>query len=535
MPNFLRRYRLLLTSALLILCLCSGSVSARADERHDYLNQQFLRACEYGSLEEIQRLIAKGADVHTVGEFQSTPMHKAAWSGRADVVHLLVEHGAKVDSPNLSDETPLMVAVSERRVETVKALLEAGANPNAFSKYMHRSVFLFCSHLADPNVAGIVRLLRKAGLKEHLWEAVYMQDLPTARALLAKGTPADERSPNGETPLMSALGQYDAKMFDLLLAHGADPNAQDARGETVLMHYAAIAHDYEVNPTEKSLLKHVSQVDRRDARGMTALMVANGDPRLLALLLKRGANIRARDNQGRTVLMHAADWEFYAEYGRKGSFGTAISFLLKHGAEVNARDRNGQTALLIATNNRQTADTVVTLLNAGANPNIADNQGITPLMWAARRGNIEQIQALRKAGAKVGLMEALLLRDTVTVNAALEKGADVNRRGPSGLTPLMAAAWNGDAETTERLLALGAKVNTRDEIGRTALHHAVGADAWPWKDRRHLSRSPNGPPRDTYVKDRATLLRLLIAGGARTDVQDKAGATPLQWAAHWGL
>jgi len=535
MSHFLHRSHLLLTFILLILGICVQNALARADARHDYLNQQFLRACEYGSLEEVRRLLAKGADVNTVTEFRSTPMHQAVWRGRVDVVYLLVEHGAKVDSPNLLDETPLMEAVSNRRVETVKALLEAGANPNAFSKYTQRSVFLFCGSLTDPDVARIVGLLRKAGLKEHLWEAVTMQDLPTVRALLAKGTPADERSPRGETPLMSALGQFDAPLFDLLLAHGADPNAQDARGETVLMHYAAIAHDYEANPIEKRLLMRISQVDKRDAKGMTALMYADGNPRFLTLLLKRGANIRARDKQGRTVLMHAADWEFYAEMGRKGSLGTAIPFLLKHGAEVNARDQNGQTALLIATNNRQTADTVVTLLNAGADPNIADNQGITPLMWAAMRGNTGQIQALRKAGAKVGLMEALLLEDTVTVNTALEKGADVNLRGPGGLTPLMTAAGHGDAELTAHLLALGAKVDALDEIGRTALHHAVGADAWPWKDRRHPKHSPNGPPRHAYVKDWATLLCLLIAGGAPTDVRDKAGATPLQWAAHWGL
>ncbi|HLK59373.1 MAG TPA: ankyrin repeat domain-containing protein [Chthonomonadaceae bacterium] len=391
-----------------------------------------------------------------------------------------------------------------------------------------------CSDLAYPCASLLVRLPSERS-KEHLWEAVTMQDLPTVSALLAKGTSADERDPERATPLMYVVGTGDMELFNLLLAHGADPNAKDPHGKTVLMACAGSYRTSEAETMAKTLLKHIREVDMRDENGATALMYASDKPGMIQILLDHGADIQAHDNRGKTVLMDASDWEFYPEASGRGHYGNAVSFLLKHGADVNARDQKGETALLIATSNRQDMRTVTALLAAGAKPNIPATRGTTPLMWAALREDQEQIRALRKAGATVGLMEALLLKDNAALNVALAKGADVNLRGPYGRTPLMVAAQKEDIALVERLLALGAKLDVRDDFELTALHIAVGADGWGWTERHFGGRHPGGPPEETEVKDRPTLLQLLITHGAQVDALDKEKAMPLQWAAHWGF
>lgn len=531
--------RLMRIAVLLLLLSYRVLAPACADGRQDYLNKQLSYTCWKGLPEEAQRLIARGADVNAQlppdADYYTTPMHRAAEEGHADILRLLIAHGAKVDLRDSYDTTPLMRAVGNDNTECVEALLDAGANPNAVSLRLQESVLLSGRIRGTPG--AIVALLRKAGLKETIWEAALLGDLHTVRDLLETGTPADERSPWGTTPLMAAVNEPDRTLLDLLIAHGADVNAQDSEGKTALMYLADRLLYADQTPFVQTLVKHGARLEIRDNEGRTALIHAHGNARLLTLLLDHGANLRARDNQGRTVLMYAADWNIGFEAGGWEAHGGGIPLLLKRGAEVNARDQDGRTALEIATANHQVGDTVVALLEAGADPNAADNRGITPLMWAAALGNSEQIEALRKAGAKVGLMEALLLGDTVARDAMLDEGMDINRCGPEGITPLMLVAGEGDLVLTERLLELGAKTDVRDDVGRTVLHHAVGAKDGGWAYFREPSQGgfPGQPSRDTSVKDRPALIQFLIAYGVPTDGLDSGKATPLQWAAHWGF
>lgn len=135
---------------------------------------------------------------------------------------------------------------------------------------------------------------------------------------------------------------------------------------------------------------------------------------------------------------------------------------LKERADINACDEDGNSALMIASGWRRRQ--FLALLEAGADPNIANNRGVTPLMNVACHPEF--------------------------VKLLLEKGADATAVDSEGVTTLMYAS-NGSSsmretrkiESCELLLGAGADATARDENGNTALTHA-----FYWAERYRLDR-----------------------------------------------
>jgi hypothetical protein len=136
-----------------------------------------------------------------------------------------------------------------------------------------------------------------------------------------------------------------------------------------------------------------------------------------------------------------------------------VDLFLDAGIHVDARDYVGNTALMEATGTGAT-DVAMRLLEAGADPNIPDPDGRTPLIVAAHFGWLDNVRWARE-----GFPE---LRD-----ALIAKGADVNARDMAGVTALVEAAHHGDAETVATLLARGADPARAANDGTTALRAAA--------------------------------------------------------------
>ena len=120
-------------------------------------------------------------------------------------------------------------------------------------------------------------------------------------------------------------------------------------------------------------------------------LVKNGRPQIVRAALDQGADINARNEDGRTPLMVAITNNNNTE---------VFSLLLKAGADINARDKDGSNPLMLAAGGGNIE--VVMLLNAGANTNTRNVFSRTPLMYATIDGQSpDVITTLLRAGADV--------------------------------------------------------------------------------------------------------------------------------------
>ena len=190
---------------------------------------------------------------------------------------------------------------------------------------------------------------------------------------------------------------------------------------------------------ERCLAKEGRSVDDRSGFfGYTPLHFAaeyNSNPEVVGLLLERGADLEARDRDGRTPLHFAA---------RRGRNPAVVGLLLDRGADLEARDMVGRTPLHWAA--ESDPEVVGLLLERGANLEARTGYGWTPLHEAMRWSSNPEVVAL-----------------------LLDRGADLEVRGGVwGSTPLHEAArWNSNPEVVGLLLERGADHEARTVDGKT--------------------------------------------------------------------
>ncbi|XP_069006024.1 CARD- and ANK-domain containing inflammasome adapter protein [Embiotoca jacksoni] len=345
--------------------------------------------------------------------------------------------------------------------------------------------------------------------------------------LIRKGARLDLKDDAGRTALHRAAGRGHAEIVRALAKAGAHIHAQDLEGKTPI-HLSA---ENEHLSCVKVLVKEEAEQSESHTQDTFLHMAAAEDNwRLAELLLQSGAAVDAINNHKKTALFYAV----------KKSNCKTVAFLLKAGAKVDydvineAIKRNQETILQqLLANARgvvseealgsalfsavtQNQDAVVTaLIDSGADVNICDKQGHTPLLLSAELGHTQVFRALVEKQAKQGatltdLSSALHLSvhggSLIIVQTLLEKGLDPNITGPKALTPLHLAVQGNRPDLVGLLLKAGAEVNAADQDGLTPLHIAS-----------QLGHA------DTVIQ--------LIQGKANHRVKDMQGRTALHWAA----
>ena len=209
-----------------------------------------------------------------------------------------------------------------------------------------------------------------------------------------------------------------------------------------------------------------------------------------------------------------------------------VQYLVSNGADVNLADNNGTTPLLAATTSFE--GVIPKLLAHGANVNAQDKRGLSPLMQAAKNNNLRLVSYLLLKGAKPNLTDqhkqsALFYsgsnyRITQTL---LEQGADPKLVSLSKMTPLFTAQ---DPKAAELLLRYGSDVNHRDFNRRTPLmvmanHPNLVKVLLQYGANPTLCDSE----KDTalHFAQNPQSITLLVEAGADIDAQGSGKKTPL--------
>ena len=336
----------------------------------------------------VEVLLAAGADVTATNSRGATALHLAAgFNANPRIVEALLAVGADTEARATDDTyrtqeglTPLHYAARYNNPAVVEALLTAGTDVRATDEYQREPL-----HYAARNNPAVIAPLLAAGA-----------------AVMAK-------SESGRTALHDATT---SEAVNALVVAGADVNATDTNQRTPL--HDAAARRPEAAAAAEALLAAGADVgaratdsDSSGRRRYTPLHEAarTGNTVVIKLLLAAGAELHARNGTGATPLHWAAT--------------SAIETLLAAGASPFTRNQHGWTPLHYVGDNPYGGSGVRALVAAGADPNATDENGNTPLHFAVRHR--------RWLGPVVTLA-------TDSIVALLETGANPNLRNAAGQT-----------------------------------------------------------------------------------------------------
>jgi len=259
--------------------------------------------------------------------------------------------------------------------------------------------------------------------------------------------------------LIEAAKNTDKDALRSLLKPGVDVNAAEGDGSTAL-HWASYRDDLE---SADLLIRAGAHVNAANDLGVTPLWMAcqNGSVAMARKLLEAGANPNAKLLSGETLVMTAS---------RSGK-AEVVELLLAKGADVNVRATRGQTALMWAAAQKH-PEVVKVLLAHGAD--VKARSDVWTQLWqtAPDQDVHPDYQVKLKLGGDTPLLFAARVGDLASAKLLVEAGADVNDASAYGTSATVLAVHSGNAELVEYLLEKGADPNAAG-AGYTALHAAI--------------------------------------------------------------
>lgn len=259
-------------------------------------------------------------------------------------------------------------------------------------------------------------------------------------------------------------------------------------------------------------------------------------------MVKRLGDPHSADLKGITPLMRAA----------RAGRADVVQRLLKAGADPSVMCPTDTTTALQAAIDSEQPDVVKALLAGGAPVDQAlYGHHVTPLHYAAKRGSLQIVELLLKAGASVSATDddgctplhlSIWSRHLAVAKALVAAHAPIEAKDSHDHTPLMYASASGEPALVEVIIAGGADVNEHDNRGVTALLTAVGSDwtdvtKWLVDHRASANaEARNGTTPLIYAAGHANgdIVRVLLRHGADVSHKDSSGKTAIDYAVSSG-
>jgi len=341
-------------------------------------------------------------------------------------VRALIKHKADVEfSPN-NGKTPLMFAAIEGNHHIAKTLIDQGKAKLEVKDRYGKTALYYASIFGQYKV---VEALLDAGADPNM------------------GFPRSEKIDDCWGPLKGASDDGFLETVRILLDHNADPNLGGSANISPPLQQAAFKNHVEVC---RMLLE----------RGADPNHQGVVPPILEQVMLSSGP---AHDEQA-IVELEKAQIELF-------------KLLLENGANPDAKNYDGRPVIAIAASLTSNSDVFCQLLvDHGADVNAVDSDNDSPLGYACNRGNRKAAEILISKGADINhkgrdyLPLYLAVLDVDFARMLLDKGADPDKAGYQGFTPLMCAAMYRQTAALELLLEHKATVDLQ--------HHFDGLETW---------------------------------------------------------
>lgn len=459
------------------------------------------RAAQAADLGRVEALLKQGAEVGSRLADGTTALHWAVLASNHEMVNHLLEQGADANAADRYGTTPLSLAALNGDPATTQALLEAGANPNALDA-ARESVLMTAARTGSLEV---VDHLLEAGALVGYKEPEYglsalllaaLENHPEVVTRLARlGGRVNDATRVGPVPpsILPCKGGCGSEGVGVNRGGVPDRGERPAQegGMTPLLYAARDGHV----ELARALLAAGAELELAEANGITPLLMSliNGHVAVAELLLTRGARVNVADFYGRTPLFAAVEYRNLdmnnssdpnpADNGvAREPFLPLIERLIAAGADVNARTREYPPSRR--------------WLHARNDISWVDMTGQTPFVRAAFAGDLATMRLLLAHGADPflttfkgtsALMAAAGLNWRTgqsyiespaavlgAVALCLELGLDVNAVNSMGVSAIMGAANRGSNDIIELLVEHGARLDIADAQGRTPLDWAAG-------------------------------------------------------------
>ena len=341
-----------------------ANAAARAEaKRVAKLNKEMFGYLKEKDWENAFRMIEEGADVNGKDEKGRTPAFYCVENGNFTILSNLDSAGKSKVDPNAVDNSGMSLlhcAVLKKQESIVTYLLKVRA----------------CTARTQIEKSGATPL----------YDAARMGTYEMVKSLVTYGADPTVATKAGLTPLHQAAARGNLDMVKDLVQAGADVNAIAENGRTPVFYAAERGKASTVN----FLLEKKAEINLADKGGITPLHCAafSGNVALVKFLVSKKANFAATANDGTTVLIAGA------------KYPEIVKFLADKMPNVNGVDKDGNSVLHLCA---ATADdeTVRKLLYYSVKEDLPNKAGETPVLLAARAGNVDMVKRLLAMNVKV--------------------------------------------------------------------------------------------------------------------------------------